>query len=192
MGGMVDGAVDGGVLGGTHPADRVGSAADDLIAGARQARHRHPRGALQRRRERRRGVPGPPRPTGRRLRRIGETPRRDQRSKTRRIDASERDGITDMNTSKKAFSAIVIIAALVVAGLTIPAGAVVNATGTPGIMGDMGDHTGMGDMGDQGAMGSMGNHGARGSMDAMGDHPGVMGDPGEACGSTGTGSSPSP
>jgi len=112
-----------------------------------------------------------------------------------------------MNTSKKAFSAMVIIAALVVAGLTIPAGAVVNATGTPGIMGDMGDHTGMGDMGDHtgmasmgdhtgmgdhGAMGSMGNHGAMGSMDAMGDHPGVMGDPGEACGSTGTGSSPSP
>jgi len=104
-----------------------------------------------------------------------------------------------MNTSKKAFSAIVIIAALVVAGLTIPAGAVVNATGTPGIMGDMGDHTGMGDMGDHmgvmgdhGAMGSMGDHGAMGSMDAMGDHPGVMGDPGEACGSTGTGSSPSP
>ena len=103
-----------------------------------------------------------------------------------------------MNTSKKAFSAIVIIAALVVAGLTIPAGAVVNATGTPGIMGDMGDHTGMGDMGDHTGMASMGDHtgmgdhGAMGSMDAMGDHPGVMGDPGEACGSTGTGSSPSP
>ena len=85
-----------------------------------------------------------------------------------------------MNVPRKAYGGVLIIAALAVAGLTIPAGAAVTATSVPGTMGAIGDH--MGTMGDHGTMGNQ-----MSTMGSMGDHTAMVGPGGVACGSTGTG-----